>query len=102
MLKIKACGRGSRFRGRTNSCGIITKNLPRQKEFFGFQTGDLVKANVTKGKKKGNYIGRVAVRSSGYFNITTKNGVVQGIKYSDCAKIQRNDGYSYNLEDRVI
>ena len=102
VLKIKACGRGSRFRGRTNSCGIITKNLPRQKEFFGFQTGDLVKANVTKGKKVGVYLGRVAVRSSGYFNITTKDKVVQGIKYSDCSKIQRNDGYSYVIENRAI
>lgn len=102
VLKIKACGRGSRFRGRVNSCGIITKKLPRKKEFFGFQTGDLIKANVEKGKKKGVYIGRVAVRSSGYFNITTKDSIVQGIKYSDCSKIQRNDGYSYVIEDRVI
>ena len=102
VLKVKACGRGSRFRGRTNSCGIITKNLPRQKEFFGFQTGDLIKANVTKGKKMGVYLGRVAVRSSGYFNITTKDKVVQGIKYSDCTKIQRNDGYSYVIENRAI
>ena len=47
---------------------------------------DLVLANVTKGKKEGEYIGRVAVRSSGYFNITTKNSVVQGIKYSNCLK----------------
>ena len=101
VLKIKACGRGSRFRGRTNTCGIINKRLPRQKEFFGFQTGDIVKAIVTKGKKKGSYLGRVAVRSTGYFNITTKDGVVQGIKYSDCAKIQRNDGYSYQIESRA-
>lgn len=101
VLKIKACGRGSRFRGRTNACGIINKRLPRQKEFFGFQTGDIVKAIVAKGKKEGSYLGRVAVRSTGYFNITTKEGVVQGIKYSDCVKIQRNDGYSYQIENRV-
>ena len=69
MLKIKACGRGSRFRGRTNACGIINKKLPRQKEFFRFQTGGIVKAVVTKGKKEGSYLGRVAVRSTGYFNI---------------------------------
>lgn len=102
VLKIKACGRGSRFRGRTNAYGIVNKKLPRQKEFFGFQTGDIVTGNVTKGKKIGSYLGRIAVRSIGYFNITTKDGVVQGIKYSDCTKIQRNDGYSYQLENRAI
>ena len=81
----------------------VNQNLQYlKKEFFGFQTGDLIKANVKKGKKKGIYIGRVAVRSSGYFNITTKDSVVQGVKYSDCSKIQRNDGYSYVIEDRVI
>ena len=102
VFKIKACGRGSRFRGRTNACGIINKNLPRQKEFFCFQTGDIVKAIVAKGKKQGTYLGRVAVRSSGYFNITTKDCVIQGIKYSNCTKIQRCDGYSYQIENRAI
>ena len=102
VLLIKACGRGSRFRGRTNSCGVIIKKLPRQKFFFDFQTGDMVKANVTKGKKIGKYFGRVATRSSGYFNIQTKDSVVQGISYKDIKLIQRNDGYSYNLENRNV
>jgi len=101
-LIIKAYGRGSHFRGRTNSCGIITKSLPRQKEFFGFQTGDIVTANVLKGKKTGKYFGRVAVRSSGYFNIQTKIDLIQGIGYKCCKLIQRNDGYSYNIERRTV
>jgi hypothetical protein len=100
VLHIKACGRGSRFRGRTNGCGVIKSNLPRQKNFFGFQTGDIVKAIVTKGKKIGVYIGRVAVRSSGSFNIQTPRNTIQGIKHSDCKIIQRNDGYAYFLKDR--
>lgn len=100
VLKIKAYGRGSRFRGRTNKCGIITKYLTRQKTFFGFQTGDLVKAVVLKGKKAGIYFGRIAVRNSGFFNITTINGVVQGIKYDTMTLVQRNDGYSYFIEKR--
>lgn len=99
-LLIKAYGRGSHFRGKTNKCGLITAYLPRQKYFFGFQTGDMVKANVTKGKKIGNYIGRVATRSSGYFNIQTKEAKIQGISYKDCKTIQRSDGYSYNIEKR--
>jgi hypothetical protein len=54
----------------------------RQKSVNGFQTGDMVKANVTSGKKVGVYVGRVAVRATGSFNITTKTETVQGISYS--------------------
>ena len=37
--------------------------------YFGFQTGDIVKAAVPKGKYMGTWIGRVAVRASGYFDL---------------------------------
>ncbi|MBK6999351.1 MAG: hypothetical protein IPH35_05090 [Rhodoferax sp.] len=43
--------------------------LTRSKSIQGFQTGDMVKAEVTKGKKAGTYSGRVAVRAAGNFNI---------------------------------
>lgn len=101
VLSIKSCGRGSHFRGRTNACGIIIKNLPRQKTYFGFQTGDIVKAVVSKGKKIGTYTGRVACRTSGYFNIQGKDAVVQGISHKYCKLIQRNDGYSYFFKQKT-
>lgn len=100
VLEVKAYGRGSRFRGRTNACGIITKNLMREKEVFGFQTGDLVKAVVPKGKKQGVYVGRVAIRKSGYFNIRTSKETVQGISHKYCTVTQRNNGYGYTLKKR--
>lgn len=100
VLEVKAFGRGSRFRGRTNACGIITKNLMRQKQVFGFQTGDVVKSVVPKGKKQGVHVGRVAIRKSGYFNIRTASGTVQGISHKYCRIIQRNDGYGYSLKQR--
>ena len=69
---------------------------PKQaKRVRGYQTGDLVRAVVTKGKKTGTYVGKVAVRSSGSFNITTAHGVVQGISYRSCTPIHRGDGYRY-------
>jgi hypothetical protein len=71
--------------------------LTREKTVNGFQTGDMVKANVPKGKKTGKYFGRAAVRFSGYFNIQTAAGVVQGISHKHCTIIQRADGYGYNL-----
>ena len=64
----------------------------------GFMTGDIVRAVVNKGIKKGKYLGKVAIRSNGYFNITTSNGIIQGIGYKDCKVIQKSDGYSYNIK----
>ncbi|MGB7709559.1 MAG: HNH endonuclease, partial [Microcoleus sp.] len=52
------------------------------------------KAIVTSGKKIGTYIGRVAVRASGSFNISASE-LVSGISYKYCSTIQRKDGYSY-------
>jgi hypothetical protein len=65
------------------------------KRVKGFQTGDIVKAVVTSGKKVGVYVGRVAVRATGSFNITTKAGTVEGIGHRFCAPLHRVDGYSY-------
>jgi len=93
--KIKVTGRGTYSRTLLNKHGNPRAYLGRQKRFFGFATGDLVRADVPKGKKTGNYRGKVSVRSSGSFNIKTKDGTVQGITHRYCQLIQRNDGYSY-------
>lgn len=96
-LEIKATGRGSYQRTRLNRFGFPRGYLTRQKRIKGFQTGDMVKAIVTKGKKVGTYVGRVAVRASGSFNIQTLEDLVQGIGYRYCTLIQRGDGYGYIL-----
>jgi 5-methylcytosine-specific restriction endonuclease McrA len=94
-LAIKATGRGSYQRTRLNAYGFPRGYLTRQKRIKGFQTGDMVKAEVTKGKKTGSYLGRVAVRASGSFNIQTEQAVIQGISHRYCKVIQRGDGYGY-------
>ena len=96
-LVIKATGRGSYQRTRLNRFGFPRGYLTRQKQIHGFQTGDRVKAVVTKGKKIGTYVGRVAVRASGSFNIQTAQRLIQGISYRYCTLIQRGDGYGYSL-----
>jgi hypothetical protein len=48
-----------------------------------------------QGKKTGTYLGRVAVRASGSFNVQTPTGVVQGINVRHCRLVHRSDGYSY-------
>ena len=95
-LEIKATGRGSYQRTRLNRFGFPRGYLTRQKRTQGFQTGDMVKAIVTKGKKVGTYVGRVAVRASGSFNIQSAEGLVQGISHRYCTLIQRSDGYGYS------
>lgn len=97
VLTIKAMGRGSYQRTRLDKYGFPRGYLMRSKSVQGFQTGDMVKANVTSGKKVGVYVGRVAVRATGNFNITSKTETVQGISHKHCTLISRNDGYGYQL-----
>lgn len=72
-LAIKATGRGSYPQTRLNAYGFPRGYLTRQKRIKGFQTGDLIKAEVTKGKKIGS-----------------------GISYRYCQVLQRADGYGYS------
>jgi 5-methylcytosine-specific restriction endonuclease McrA len=97
VLGIKATGRGSYQRTRLDKYGFPRGYLMRTKRVFGFQTGDMVRAIVTTGKKLGTYTGRVAIRASGSFNIQDGNGLVQHIHHRFCTLVQRGDGYGYNL-----
>ena len=94
-LLIAAKGHGCR-----QMCLMDKRGFPRTKpkgakKAKGFQTGDMVRAVVTKGTKIGTYIGRVAIRSTGSFNIITTQKTVQGISHRFCAALHRCDGYSY-------
>ena len=97
VLSVKATGRGSYQRTRLDAFGFPRGFLTRTKAHFGFVTGDLVRAIVTKGKKIGAYLGRVAVRRSGSFNIQISGSVIQGISYKACRRLQRADGYGYTV-----
>ena len=94
-LHVKAEGRGSRQKCRVDRFGFPRTKAKTKKRVQGFATGDLVKAIVPKGKKKGIYIGRVAVRSTGNFNIKKERKTIQGIHLRYCHLLQRSDGYSY-------
>ena len=50
-LKIKSTGHGTRQMCRTDKFGFPKRYVPRNKFVKGFQTGDIVKAVVSKGKK---------------------------------------------------
>jgi hypothetical protein len=95
VLQIKAQGRGSYQRTRVDGYGFPRGYLMSRKHVHGFQTGDLVRAVVPQGKKQGTHVGRVAVRSSGSFNIQGKTETVQGVGWRHCCVLQKSDGYAY-------
>jgi len=99
VLIISAKGRGSRQMCRMDKYGFPRTSAKAFKSVEGFQTGDIVKAIVTKGSKKGEYLGRVAVRSNKNFNIQTKTKTIQGIGYKYCHIVQRCDGYLYDYKE---
>jgi len=96
-LNIKANGHGSRQKCRTDKYGFPSRYVPESPFALGFQTGDIVKAGVTTGKKIGSYVGRIAVRSTGSFNISTALGLIQGISHKYCKTIHKKDGYGYGF-----
>ncbi|MFE2324831.1 RNA-guided endonuclease IscB [Streptomyces sp. NPDC059385] len=95
VLSVMATGRGTYTRTRTDKYGFPRLRLPRQKQFFGYQTGDLARAVVPIGKQAGTHVGRIAVRATGSFNIKTAHGLMQGISHKHFRLLQRADGYAY-------
>jgi 5-methylcytosine-specific restriction endonuclease McrA len=101
-MLIKATGYGHR-----RMCNITKFGFPqvnkkgelavrsRLKVVHGFQTGDMVRAVVLKGKNVGTHIGRVTVRATGQFDISTTTRKLQIINHKYCKLIHRQDGYCY-------
>ena len=100
ILQISAKGRGSRQMCRVNRYGFPRTSAKASKSVKGFQTGDMVKVIVLTGSKQGEYLGRVAVKSSGYFDIQTRTKTIEGIGYKYCHIVQRSDGYLYSYNER--
>jgi hypothetical protein len=92
ILVIRAQGRGSYQRTNVDGSGFPRGYLTRAKRIQGFSTGDLVRATVPAAlKTAGVHVGRVAVRTSGFFRV----GKVDGINAKYVALLQRKDGYEY-------
>ena len=100
ILQISAKGRGSRQMCRMDKYGFPRTSAKASKSVKGFQTGDMVKAIVPAGlKKEGEYLGKVAVRSSGQFDIQTRTKTIQGIWHKYFHIVQRSDGYLYSYKE---
>jgi hypothetical protein len=94
-LHIAAEGHGRRQMCLMGKYGFPRTGPKGAKYVKGFQTGDIVCAVVTDGKKVGTYVGRVAIRATGSFNVTTKQATIEGIHHRSCVAIHKCDGYSY-------
>ncbi len=90
LLTITATGWGKRQMCGTNRFGFPIRHRARNKRYFGFQTGDMVRAIVPGGKHKGTHFGRVAVRAKPSFKL---NGFDVHPKY--LTMLWQADGYSY-------
>lgn len=78
-----------------NRYGFPRTGPKKAKSIEGFQTGDMVKAVVSSGKKVGTYVGKIAIRTTGSFNITTQYATIEGIGHRFCRTLHRKDGYRY-------
>ncbi len=72
-------------------------HLMTKESVQGFRT----EAIVPPGKRQGNHVGRVAVRTSGSFTFRTAAGTVRGISLGHCSMLQRGDGFGYG-PDRFL
>ena len=97
-LQIKATGWGNRRLCTINKHGFPIRHRTRVKMHHGYQTGDMVRATLPKGKFAGVHTGRVTTRKTGVFEIRKGDGSkVSPVNHKYCKAIHRNDGYSYSF-----
>jgi 5-methylcytosine-specific restriction endonuclease McrA len=93
-LAVRATGRGRHCRTLLDAYGFPRAYLMRQRRVHGFQTGDLVRADVSHGKCAGMHVGRVSVRARGSFRV----GQHDGVSWRTCVLLQRAGGYAHHQE----
>lgn len=67
----------------------------------GFRTGDMCKLNQPGGKYKGTYVGKVMIRTTGYFDIKVLNSKITS-KYTNYVKLHHRDGYVYTTGTGIL
>jgi 5-methylcytosine-specific restriction endonuclease McrA len=90
-LLIEARGHGNRQMCGANAAGFPIRHRTRQKRWFGYQTGDLVRAVIPRGTHVGKHTGRVTIRARPSFRL---NGIDVHPRY--LTLLQKGDGYEYS------
>ncbi len=93
-LLIAAKGHGTRQRCRPDKYGFPKAHAPKAKFFQGFQTGDIVKADIPSGKFAGQYVGRIAIRFRPSFVLQLPSQKFD-VHPKYLKTIHRADGYEY-------
>ncbi len=96
-LLIGAKWHGERQRARLDKNGFPVGHKAVTKFSWGFQTGDMVRAVVPKGKLAGTHVGRVAIRARPSFALSTaafEKPFDVHPKYLTI--LHRSDGYAYH------
>ncbi len=93
-LIVRAKGHGTRQRCRPDKFGFPKAHAPSAKYFQGFQTGDMVKANIPSGKYAGQYTGRIAIRFRPSFVLQLPAQKFD-VNPKYLKTIHRADGYEY-------
>jgi hypothetical protein len=105
-LLIKAMGRGQRQVCDNDKFGFRRKknngefNAPRlTKRVHSFQTGDVARIKVPRGKYTGDYLTRIiSVRKTGSFSIKPAGfSKPFTTNHKNCQIVHRSDGYDYEL-----
>ena len=95
-LLIKSTGHGTRQRCRPNKFGFPVGHAPKEKFFQGFQTGDIVKADIPKGKFAGHFVGRIAIRFRPSFVLQLPDKKFD-VHPKYLTHVHKNDGFSYSF-----
>jgi 5-methylcytosine-specific restriction endonuclease McrA len=93
ILEIKAMGHGMRRMCSVDKYGFPKSYRPKERTYMGYKTGDMVLANVPKGKNKGIHIGRIVIRHKPNFKVND----IDGINPKYLTLLQKNDGYGYQI-----
>ena len=93
VLEIRAMGHGKHQRVITDKYGFPKTHRARAKTFMGFQTGDIVRANIPKGVHAGTHRGRIVIRQQPSFAF---QGFSVHPKY--LTTIHKADGYAYSTK----
>ena len=78
-------------------CRVDKHGFPRSKpkvvtRVNGFQTGDMVRVVIEKGKYRGVHVDRATVRERGYLDIVTPAGEIITTSWNRSSLLQRFDG----------
>lgn len=66
------------------------------KRFYGFQSGDIVRAEIPAGRKnEGRHVGRITVRKTGRFRFSKSNSEIMDVHYRHLTLVRRADCYEY-------